>query len=180
MNRIYYLFILLLFAACEEHGKTSVDLKAKFDSIDKITGVDNWKWIDGSDTSYLYFSRINDQKINIYHFNIIKGDSVNTQLNSIKAKYDSIKWDWRNKQWDLISANDSVMEWAEKGENGHFIFKKLDRMHISLTSPTGRIDTLSKTLPLATFLVRVKYDYEHGTSYLDSSLVPPRRTKKIN
>ncbi|MBS1654858.1 MAG: hypothetical protein JSU05_08440, partial [Bacteroidetes bacterium] len=47
-------------------------------------------------------------------------------------------------------------------------------------SPTGRIDTLSKTLPLATFLVRAKYDYEHGTSYLDSSLVLPRRTKKIN
>jgi hypothetical protein len=175
MGKIYWALLLVLFISCGEQEKKATNLKEQFDAIDKITGVDNWKLIDGADTSCLYFSRIAEQRINVYHFNIVKGDSANTQLNSIEAKNDSVFWNWTGKQWYLVSAKDSIMEWADKtADNNHYTFKRKDKMHISYTLPGGHIVELSRTLPLATFLVRSKYDYEHGTSYIDSSEVPPR------
>jgi len=139
-------------------------LKEKFDKIENITGVANWRMIDDTDTSYIYFSRIDD-KINVYHFHIKQGDSVNTKLNSINSYNDSVYWNWNNKRWYLLSANDSVMEWADPqlNENSPYRITKADSSHISYQLPDGHFIILTKTLPLSSFLVRTKYDYEHGT-----------------
>jgi hypothetical protein len=38
---------------------------------------------------------------------------------------------------------------------------------------------LKKTLPLSTFLVRTRYDYEYGTRLSDSSEIPARNIRKV-
>jgi len=174
MKRNFFggVFILLIIS-CNQNKKSIQTPKEAFDKIEGITGVANWQLIDGADTSYLYFSRIGDVYINIYQFKIVKGDSADTRLNTIGTNNDTVYWKWENKQWYLQTANDSVMEWADEGykENSAYSFTKTDSLHIFYRFPDGHLALLTKTLPLTTFLIRVKYDYEHGTDFVNKDTV---------
>jgi len=164
---------ILLIISCNQNKKSVQTTKEAFDKIEDITGVANWQLIDGADTSYLYFSRIGDVHTNIYQFVIVKGDSADTRLNTIVTNNDTVFWKWENKQWYLQAANDSVMEWADAGpkENSAYRFTKKDSSHISYRFPNGHQAVLTKTLPLSSFLVRVKYDYEHGTNFANRDTI---------
>ena len=174
MKRIFFTGLsIVLIVSCNQSKKPIQTAKGIFDKIEGITGVANWQLIDGADTSYLYFSRLGDVNTNIYQFKIVKGDSVNTKLNSMTAYNDTVYWNGDDKRWYLQSANDSVMEWADAGlkEKSSYRFTKTDSSHISYQPADRHPAILTKTLPLSAFLIRTKYDYEHGTSFANKDTV---------
>jgi len=173
-------FTFILFA-CNEAEKT-VQIKDKFDAIEKIVGTDNWELVDGQDTSYLYFSRISDALFNVYHFRIEKGDTVNTIMNNITGRQDTVIWNWKNFKLFLTEVTDNNIAWETiSTEKEKYILNKTDSLHISFVLPGSQETKMKRTLPLATFLVRNHYDFLHGTHTLDSAIVPPRHLlKKIN
>jgi len=180
--KVFSLCVLLaLLAACNNEVRETVRRapKDKFDAIDGITGIANWRVVDGTDTSYLYFSRMGDALIHVYHFSISKGDSVNTQMFNIVNRGDSVVWAWGNKGYLLSSIDSNTARWEDlRNRKDVIILKKADRLHMSFLFPDGHEATMQQTLPLSTFLVRRKYDYLHGTSYTDSALIKPRKTTR--
>lgn len=180
--KVFFICLLtLVFAACNqtEKSKTNSVPKNKFNQIDSIVGTNNWQVIEGQDTSYLYFSRIGDALINVYRYQINKGDSVNTHLNNITHQQDSVIWNWENERLLLVASADNAIQWAPlNAPNSKYILLKTDSSHISFVFPDGHKAIMKRTLPLSTFLVRKQYDYAHGTSYVDSLDFQLRPEKK--
>jgi hypothetical protein len=179
MKVFSFCLLLAVLAACNNQTPKTVQApKDKIDGIDSITGVANWRLVDGPDTSYLYFSRMGDALVHVYHFSIDKGDSVNTRMNNITSAGDSVLWNWGDKKLLLASANGHAARWEDlANRNDVYALQKTDSLHISFVFPGGHEAPMQLTLPLATFLVRKKYDYIHGTHYSDSGMVAPRDMK---
>jgi hypothetical protein len=180
--KVFFICLLtLVFTACSqtEKSKTNSIPKDKFNQIDSIVGTNNWQVIEGHDTSYLYFSRIGDALINVYRYQINKGDSVNTHLNIITHQQDSVIWNRENEKLLLVKAGDNALQWVPLNAPGStYILQKTDSSHISFVFPDGHKTIMKRTLPLSTFLVRKQYDYAHGTSYVDSLDFQLRPEKK--
>jgi outer membrane lipoprotein-sorting protein len=173
MKYIFFVGLVVIFISCSQDEKKEITPKEKFDKIENITGVANWQMIDRLDTSFIYFSRVADNRTNIYHFNIQKGDSLNTITDSIVAVNDTVYWNGKKESWYLKSINDSSMQWAGTGltKNKIYDFIKTDSTHISFQLPDSHLVMLTKTLPLSAFLIRSKYDYEHGTDIANKDTV---------
>ena len=180
--KVFFICLLtLVFIACNqtEKGKANSIPKDKFNQIDNIVGTNNWQVIEGQDTSYLYFSRIGDALINVYRYQINKGDSVNTHFNNITHQQDSVIWNWENEKLLLVASADNAIQWALVNDpNSKYILQKTDSSHLSFVFPDGHKAIMKRTLPLSTFLVRKQYDYAHGTSYVDSLDFQLRSEKK--
>ena len=178
MKVFFICFLILVVAACNEPVKKNSSPKEDFDKIEGVIGNDNWQLIDGVDTSYIYFSRIGNL-INVYRYNISKGDSVNTRMNNIVHQSDSVIWNWDNEKLFLTGVDSNAINWEamNAGKDKYKIFKA-DSIYMSFVFPNGHTAVMKKMLPLSTFLVRKKYDYTHGTSYIDSSTILLRQTKK--
>jgi hypothetical protein len=177
--RVFFIcFLILVVAACNEPVKKNKTPKEAFDKIESITGNDNWQLIDRMDTSYIYFSRIGNL-INVYRYNIRKGDSVNTRMNNVVHQSDSVIWNWDNAKLLLTGVDSNTINW-ETMNAGKDTYKmvKTDSLHMSFVLPNGHTAEMKKTLPLSVFLVRQQYDYIHGTSYTDSATILSRHTKK--
>lgn len=177
--RVFFIcFLILVVAACNEPVKKNNSPKEAFDKIEGVIGNDNWQLVDGVDTSYIYFSRIGDL-INVYRYNISKGDSVNTRMNNIVHQSDSVIWNWENEKLLLTGADSNTINWeAMNAGKDKYKLLKTDSLHLSFVLPNGREAVMKKMLPLSTFLVRQQYDFTHGTSYTDSATMLFRQTKK--
>ena len=179
MKVFFIFFLTLVFAACNQTEKNNNIPTDKFNQIESIVGTANWQMIDGSDTSYIYFSRIGNGYINGYRYKINKGDSVNTQMNNIIHQQDSVIWNWGNEKLLLVSVNDNTIQWEKmSADNSKYTMQKTDSLHLSFVFPDGHKAIMTRTLPLSAFLVRKQYDYAHGTSYTDSAEVKVRGVKK--
>src|SRR4051812_22616844 len=110
MKVFFICFLVLVVAACNEPVKKDKTPKEAFDKIEGIIGNDNWQLIDGTDTSYIYFSRIGNE-INVYRYNISKGDSVNTRMNNIVHQSDSVIWNWDNEELLLTDVDSNTINW---------------------------------------------------------------------
>jgi hypothetical protein len=177
--RVFFIcFLILVVAACNEPVKKNNSPKEAFDKIEGVIGNDNWQLIDGVDTSYIYFSRIGNL-INVYRYNISKGDSVNTHMNNIVHQSDSVIWNWNNEKLLLTGTDSNTVNWeAMNAGKDKYKLSKTDSLNMSFVLPNGHTAAMKKMLPLSTFLVRQKYDYTHGTSYTDSAAILYRRSKK--
>jgi hypothetical protein len=168
-------FLICVLIACNQTDNHAHAPKDKFDEIEKIVDNANWQLIDGPDTSYIYFSRIGNVHINVYRYQISKGDSVNTQMNNIIHQQDSVIWNWGNEKLLMAAVSDSLIQWERMGAgNSKYIMQKTDSLHMSFVFPDGHKTIMKRTLPLSAFLVRQRYDYTHGTSYTDSPEVKLR------
>jgi hypothetical protein len=177
MKVFFSCFLIFVLAACNQTGKKQVP-ENKFNEIEKIVENANWQLIDGHDTSYIYFSRIGNAYINVYRYQISKGDSVNTQMNNIIHQQDSVVWNWGNEKLLLAAVNDTTIEWKKMGAgNAKYIMQKADSLHLAFVFPDGHKVIMKRTLPLSAFLVRQRYDYVHGASYTDSAVIMPRHIK---
>lgn len=177
--RVFFIcFLILVIAACNEPVKKNNSSKEALDKIEGVTGNDNWQLINGVDTSYIYFSRMG-KLINVYRYNISKGDSVNTRMNNIVNQSDSVIWNWDNENLVLTGADSTTINWEamNAGKDKYKLFKT-DSLHLSFVLPNGQTAVMKKMLPLSTFLVRKQYDYVHGTSYVDSLNFQLRPKKK--
>ena len=179
--RILALCLLMSgFVSCRQPVKTASLPKAMFDSIENLTGTANWELIDGVDTSYIYFSRMGDTRFDVYHYRIDKGDSVNTRRCDIIYRQDSVIWSRENGPLLLAAATDSAIVWKGlQPPKEQYKLEKQDSSHLLFLSPGAHTSAMKRTLPLAMFLVRKRYDFLHATSYVDSAEVAPRKTTRV-
>ena len=173
MNRsIAILAIVLLTAGCAEQP-AKMTPSEQFDQLEKIFATENWRVVQGTDTNYLYASRLGDLHFNVYGFRIEAGDSAKTLQTTIRFERDSIRWDWLPGGMVLQQADSSEANWLLQ-DQAVVSFRKINADSIQVTGPSGQPAILTRTLPLATFLVRSHYDFLHGTHTVDSPLVPHR------
>lgn len=177
--RVFFIcFLLSVAAACNEPVKKNSSPKDTFDKIENVTGSDNWQLINGVDTSYIYFSRMGNA-VNVYRYMVSKGDSVNTSMNNMTLRNDSVTWNWDSVKLLLTGADSNTISWeAMNAAKDIYKMVKTDSLHISFVFPDGHTAVMKKMLPLSTFLVRQQYDYIHGTSYSDSASLLYRHPKK--
>jgi hypothetical protein len=141
----------------------------KMDRLEKMFNNDNWMQTDGNDTSYYYFSRI-PSEIQVHQYRMIKGDSVITYMSAMRFSYDSLVWQYNDSTRLFLSAiTEKAAEWAltNTAPPGSFYtaFELKDTKHITVSFANKTQFTLTKTLPLSTFLVRSRYDYINGTHF---------------
>jgi hypothetical protein len=180
---LLFFIIIVFITACnnepeQEKAKPAsqaIDVPVyKIDLLEKIFNNDNWMKKDGTDTSYYYFSRI-EPVINVYHYHINKGDSVNTRLSVIKFSNDSLIWPINDTTHFILTAiNETQAKWSRMDsglQDSIMVFEKKDDKHIKLNLADNKEFLLIKTPALSTFLVRSRYDYLHGTNYAFSDTV---------
>lgn len=145
---------------------TPKDLKLeRFNFLENVFQNENWLILNGNDSSYLYCSRLGKANFKTYHYKIEKGDSINTIVSEIKLSADTIVWQMPPEQSPVYLSKVSAKEvvWADNKNLDFYVFKKIDSSKINLQLPDGSIKSLVKTITLAAFLVKSKYDYLHGT-----------------
>ena len=155
-------------------SKKDYSPKDDFDKLENIFSSDNWKVTgDGTDTSYWYFSRIGDLAFTVYDFKIKEGDSSINEVNHINYSGSEIKWIRTRDTLKLNSVDSASAVWIDlNDEKAVYTFKKLSDSSISFELPEGKRLLLTKTLSLAIFLARSRYDHIHNTHTVDSPLVP--------
>jgi hypothetical protein len=139
---------------------------AQFTNLEKIFSNDNYMILSGKDTSYIYFSRSSEYLIKCYSYKMIKGDSSELKIDSIKLDaQNNVQWNFNNLKLTLENSTDLNSNWNAAGvKSAKYQFQKIDIKTIQFIVPPGKVQqTLKKTITLSTFLVRSFYDYEHGT-----------------
>ncbi len=138
---------------------------ARFDTLEYLFQNDNWLLINGTDSSYIYASRLGKTIFKSYQFRISKGDSVNTVITQIQLKGETLSWHWPQDTTLLLltSAGAGKLIWSDTSGQHKYIFEKISSDRIRLFYPGGKTAELIKTPTLSSFLVRSKYDYLHGT-----------------
>jgi len=181
MKYIVVFALLYILVGCGEPAKPVSSPKEKFDAIENIVGTANWRLTAaGHDTSYVYFSRLGDTQFNVYWYTIDKGDSVNTRVDNILSNGDSVIWSHSaNAERSLLVNAGDTLTWEGIDKKDRYIIAKQDSNRALLHFPNGTVYSMKRTLPLGVFLVRKQYDYKHGTSYVDSAEVPPRKVHSI-
>ena len=162
---------MILFGCKDQSGKKATEDLQK---LTTILPTANWRMIDGTDTSYIYFSRQTDNSYKITQFKLLKGDSSITDQSNISISGNSVTWHRDKKLLVLETVNNNKSTWKQDDANENFLLSKLNDSTLLIDLPSKQL-TLKKTLPLSSFLVRAKYDYEHGTKLLEAPELKPRR-----
>jgi hypothetical protein len=171
MKRVF-IFLLTALVAC--NAPVIRNVNDQLQQLGTLLPTANWKVINGTDTSYIYFSRQADNSYETYEYHLVRGDSAITNQGKIQIIANAVIWNWENHPLVLEDLSDSLTTWKEKSSNEKYELQKPDHSSLVLTSNEKKW-VFKKTLPLSTFLVRAKFDYEHGTKFLDSIEVAPRR-----
>jgi hypothetical protein len=180
MRHLFFFFLPLALLSCGS-SKKNYSPKDDFDKLENIFSSDNWKVTgSGADTSYWYFSRLGDLAYTVYDFKIKEGDSSLNEVSHINYSGGAIKWIRTSDTLKLVSADSVFAVWnSQSNDKVVYTFKKLSDSSISVEMPQDKKLLLTKTLSLATFLARSRYDHIHNTHTVDSPLVP-RRGKPLS
>jgi len=166
------LFYFIILCACNQAKKKNA--VSDLQRLGFVLQTANWKITEGMDTSYIYTSRQFDNTYKTYEYKLVKGDSSITHKGNITASGDSVFWNWDDHVLWLEEVTDSIANWKETTSNENYVLQKINDSSLQLRT-SAKQWILKKTLPLSTFLVRARYDYEHGTKFLDSAEVPSRK-----
>lgn len=181
---VYILVIASVFIACNNNPKTeetntkAVDtvkqrvtpqdpavtatLLAQFNALEKVFGNQNWMKIKEKDTTYLYFSRLNNFFALTHSYRMKKGDSADLRIDTIRVNSNNqIVWNWNDKGLTLGSATEFTNTWSNDAQKVDF--NKMDQSNLLLNINGTEKYQLTKTITLSSFLVRSFYDYQHGT-----------------
>jgi len=175
MRYLIFFFSPLILLSCGSSKKNDSP-KDDFDKLEHIFSSGNWKVTgNGTDTSYWYFSRLGDLAFTVYDFKIREGDSSLSEVSQMNYSGDAIKWIRSGDTLKLVSADTVSAIWNDLNDDkAAYTFKKLSHSNISVELPEGKKLLLTKTLSLAIFLARSRYDHLHNTHTVDSPLVPHR------
>ena len=168
----FFLLLLVVLSACNISQKDAQ--QEKLQKLVSMLPIANWRITGENDTSYIYFSRQVDNTYKTYEYKLVRGDSIVTLNGAIRASGDSVVWNWNNHLLELAEISDSISNWKERSVNEIYTLQKINDSSLELKS-SGRNWLLTRTLPLSTFLVRAKFDYEHGTKLSDSAEIPPKK-----
>ncbi len=144
------------------------DLKLyRFDSLEHIFSNDNWLIVDGTDSCYIYFSRLGKGDFRTFYYKIFKGDSSNVSHSNFIMSSDTITWlsPIAGKRLHLEKTTNKEAIWCDSTCASYFRFKRISDKEIILTLPSDKKLVLKKTLALSLFLIRSRYDFDHGTHY---------------
>jgi hypothetical protein len=164
--------LILLLAAC-----TSKKNNGRQTSLTDFFEPLNWQVSNNGDTFYVFFSPIHDSLVETFEYEIINGDSVNTQHNIIKYLDDTLKWQF-NEHLYVISQVDSSKIFLALNNEMHYLNKISDSLMVLNVLEDSFY--FRRTLPISSFLIRKKFDFIKGTSGTDSSETLPRKIRKDN
>lgn len=137
-------------------------LLAQFNSLEKVFDNQNWMRIKDKDTTFLYFSRLNNFFALTHSYRMKKGDSADLRIDTIHVNANNqIVWNWNDKGLVLGSATEFTNSWSNADQKVEF--NKMDASNLLLNINGTDKYQLSKTITLSSFLVRSFYDYQHGT-----------------
>lgn len=168
--------VLFFFVSCKNNGvdTTTHNIETKkspalnlnaLDSLEKIFDNDNWMMVNAKDTSFYYFSRTQPTALKIYHFHLLKGDTVNTIISEIKFVNDTLNWQFNDKELRLLNAGIDKALWIENNGKDSFSINKKSDKRIDILDTKAPTIILNRTLTLSTFLARSQYDYKHNTRF---------------
>ncbi|MBI1343209.1 MAG: hypothetical protein GC171_09760 [Terrimonas sp.] len=165
------LFSGIVLISCQS-SRNRMTVKEQFDRLENVFEVANWQKITGKDTVYQYFSRMGDELFHVYQYSIEKGDSASSHLSFIRQNGGKIQWSLEDGSFELSSVDSTSSKWIDGKGSPAFAYKKISDSLITFTREGQPEILMRKTLPLATFLVRSRYDFINGTHTVDSALVP--------
>lgn len=164
---------LVLMISCNQQTKPAgrdAQLSSQMLEIKKMFGAGNWRFTEGGDTSYFFFSPKPGLFCDVYHYSIRNGDSINSELRKIYPQDDSITWEMNKKEVRLLQAGKGKLVWNFQREGKKILCEllKVDSTQILYRQNGEPVARFDLTIPFASFLARAKYDYLHGTHYTDS------------
>ncbi len=138
---------------------------AQFNSLEKLFDNQNYLLTQLKDSSYLYFSRLNNYLIYVHNYKLVKGDSADLTIDTIKLNTkNQLVFNWKGKALYLKQTTDYSSDWSIQGTDSTVVqFKKIDQNNLQLLNQEGNKLIMKKTITLSTFLVRSFYDFQHGT-----------------
>ena len=153
---------------------------SQFNALAKLFGNDNYMILSGKDTNYIYFSRTTEYLIKTHSYKMVKGDSAEVKIDSIKLDSgNNLQWTLGGTKLTLKNNTDFNANWnIANTDSGYYQFQKTDNNTIMLVQSGGIKKTLKKTITLSTFLVRSFYDFEHGTRLAFDSTDFNKKTRK--
>lgn len=173
-----YVFVLLVVSACHHPGKKAgADQLQRLGSI--LPAVANWQVVDGTDTSYTYFSRQLDHTYNTIQYKLKNGDSSIFNDARIIVSGDSVLWNWNNWSLWLEEVKDREANWKNHHFGEKYTLRKINDSTWEMSQPGTSPIIFRRTLPMSVFLVRAKFDYEHHTSLADSAEIKPKKEKPV-
>lgn len=168
--RIILIAFILFSAGCNDRTESNRPLT----QLQSVFTTANWQVVQGTDTSYIFFSPQMDNSFKTYQYSIYKGDSVNTTMGSIKEVNEKIEWDFFDNTLVLDNVRENETSWKDS-TGANYILTRDNDSSLLLQTPYADLQ-FKKTLPLSTFLVRAKYDYAHRSNFVDSAEVKPRKS----
>lgn len=166
--RLFFFVTILFIVGCNNQQEANIGTA----QLQNTFGTANWQVIKATDTSYIFFSPQTNGNFQTYEYTLFKGDSANTQIGSIIKNAGRVEWNFFNKTLVLDNIKDTIINWKDSTNTNYILTKQNDSVMLMKT-PNDDLQ-FKKTLPLSTFLVRAKYDYEHGSKLIDSSEIKPR------
>lgn len=137
----------------------------QFNALEKLFENQNYLITQGKDSSYIYFSRLNNYLFQVHSYKMIKGDSTQLTIDQILLNTkNEVTFNWKGMPLQLKQATEFAADWVlANTDSTVYRFKKIDQNKIQLINQAGNKLELKKTLALSTFLVRSYYDFQHGT-----------------
>jgi hypothetical protein len=162
--------VLLLACAQQKKQPTSNEVVLmpvyQMDSIFYLFGNNNWRVIQGRDTSYLYFSKQNDLLIHVYGFKMQKGDSVQSILQKIICTPKGIYWQQAADTFQLRSVTQHTMSWVHGTNTLNFTLLQPAMLQQQYQNT---VSIMQPTINLTDFLIRSRYDFLHGKHYANDT-----------
>jgi len=153
-------------AKASESIRTNMSFLNDFNALEEVFGNENWLIAGKKDSSYFYFSRLGNYKVNTYVYKLVKGDSAKVIYGSMLPEGNSLTWNFDNHKVYITRATRGLAVWSVIGADSvQYEFLRLNDNQIRLTYPDKKKVVLQKTLAFSLFLVRNRYDYAHGTKY---------------
>lgn len=173
-NVAFFFLISIVLLSCADKKPSANSVKDTIalmpvhlmDSIQNVFGNENWRIVNGKDTTYQYFSRRNDLLIHVYQYKMQHGDSVQSVLNKIYCTPKGILWQQDTDTFQLLNAKQNSNTWVHHS----------DTLQYQLILPVtieqqfqGKRAIMQQTINLTDFLVRSRYDFLHGTHYANDT-----------
>jgi hypothetical protein len=187
MRRIHFVTVISIsfLLSCESGQKENAETGKKTDTVKVVDEIrsntsflydlraledlfsnDNWLIPGKKDSSYFYFSRTGDFKVNTYEYILAKGDSAKVKYTHVVQEGDKLSWNFDGKKLLLSNATAARSLWTVAGNDSlRYEFLRVDKNTVRLTYPDKKEVVMKKLLPFSLFLVRSRYDFSNGTHY---------------
>lgn len=169
LKKYCFVLLLIILSSCKNNRQndlaknTIVNDYDLLDSIEHFFDNQNYLVTNNKDSNYIYFTRVGKNSFFTHSYQMINGDSTNSNIDTIQFNTKSkVQWNWQNKWLTLQEINLKRMVWLH--QNDTITFEKKSNNIISQVSNSKQY-VLTKTIPISLFLIRYHYDFLHKTHY---------------